>query len=186
MLIGTFLVLIPEVSRSADEFVVAGEYSWFPSGLFCFRSDTGTNTQIHLVNYDNGRIQELFTKSIGHTVMAPICLSNGVVTTSSDGFIRKLNLKGEFLFVAKPKGFDGASAFSGKVTDNCIFMTASVYMKPALLYYLYLVDISGTEPIVKAKFDIIQPVRITTTFEEIVVIGQKDTLRFRIPAGLSR
>ena len=152
LLSGAFLLLIPKISCCAAEFVVAGEDSWLRSGLFCFRSNTDTNTQIHLARYNNGRIEPLFAKAIGHTVQAPICLSNGVVATSSDGVIRKLDLKGEILFVAKPQGFDGASALSGKVTDNCIFMTETVYAKPGWRYYLYLVDVAGAEPVVKARF----------------------------------
>jgi hypothetical protein len=181
LLIGAFLVLIPCISCLGEELVVAGQDSWLPSGLFCFRSGTRTNTQIHLVQYHNGRMESLFSKDMGHTVSAPICLSNWVVATSPDGVIRKLNLKGEFVFAAKAKEFEGASALSGKATDNCIYMTATVYAKPGWLYYLYLVDISGSEPVVEAKFDIIQPLGITRTFEEIVVVGLKDTLRLRIP-----
>jgi hypothetical protein len=63
-------------------------------------------------------------------------------------------------------------------------MTATVYSKSGWLYYLYLVDISGAEPVVKSKFDIMQPIRIIPTFEDIVVIGLKDTLRLKIPESL--
>jgi len=98
-----------------------------------------------------------------------------------DGVVRRLNSQGDVLFVGKPKGFEGASAFSGRISDNCIFMTATVYAKAGWLYYLYLIEISGAEPVVKARYDIIQPIKIAVTFEDIVVIGQKDTLR--LPLG---
>ena len=179
--VGTFLIMFSKISCSAGEFVCADEDAWLPLGLFCFRSGVGTNCQIHLAKYNEGRIEPVFTRFIGQTVKAPICLTNGVIATSSDGIIHKLNFKGEFMFEAKPKGFDGASGLSGKVTENCIFMTATVYSATGWLYYLYFVDISGAVPVVKAKFDIRQPVRIIVTFEEVVMIGRKDTLRLKIP-----
>jgi hypothetical protein len=180
-----FLVLIRISSMSASEIIAIGKDSCRPSGLFCFRSTDGTNTQIHLERYCNATIQSLFHKAMDGPVMVPICLTNGVLAISSDGIIRKFNLKGDFLFAEKPNGFDGASAMSGRITDDYIFMTATVYEKTHWLYYLYIVDISGVKPIVKVKIKIIQPVVINVTYDEIVVVGREDTMRFPVPKSIN-
>jgi hypothetical protein len=42
-------------------------------------------------------------------------------------------------------------------------------------------DISGKEPIVKAKFDIVQPISVVPSFDEIIVIGTNEIVRLKIP-----
>ena len=100
-----------------------------------------------------------------------------------DGVIYKLDLRGEVVFVAKPKGFEGLSSTSGRLDDHRIFMTETVSNKEknGLLYHLYVVDISGTEPTLKTKFDIIPPLRITKTLDEIIVVGETNVLRLKDP-----
>jgi len=183
LLLATFLILAANIPCSADDFVAAGEYSWLANGLFCFRSGEGTNTQIHMERYKNGKIEELFTKTIGRMVVSPLCLTNGVVTMSHDGVIRRLDLKGEYVFVAKPKGFEGLAEQIGTLDDHRIFMVGSAFNEKtnASQYRLYLVNISGTEPIVKKKFDIIAPYRITLTLDEIIVVGETNVLRLKDP-----
>jgi hypothetical protein len=163
--------------------VFANEYSWLPNGLCCFRSGKGTNSQIHLERYEKGKVEELFAKNIGKTVQYPICLTNGVIAVDVDGVVGRLNLTGDYVFMAKPKGFEGLSATSGKLDDNHIFMTETVSNKEknGLLYHLYVVDISGTEPTLKTEFNIIPPLRITLTMKEIVVVGETNVLRLKIP-----
>ena len=183
LLPATFLILAANILCSADDFVAAGEYSWLTTGLFCFRSGEGTNTQIHMERYKNGKIEELFTKTIGRMVVSPICLTNGVVTMSHDGVIRRLDLKGEYVFAAKPKEFEGVSEEIGMLDDNHIFMTATVFNKEknGQLHHLYVVDISGTEPVLKKRFEIIAPQRITLTLDEIIVIGETNVQRLEVP-----
>src|SRR4051812_25658890 len=111
-LLVVFLILAVTIRSSASEVLSATEDSWLPLGLFCFRSGTDTNTQLHLVKYENGKIETVFTTPTSCTVKSPICLTNGVIAVSSDGIIRKLNLKGEFVFTARPKGFEGAAVAS--------------------------------------------------------------------------
>lgn len=177
----TFLILAGNIPCSADDFVAAGEYSWLANGLFCFRSGEGTNTQIHMERYKNGKIEELFTKTIGRMVVSPLCLTNGVVTMSHDGVIRRLDLKGEYVFVAKPKGFEGVAEQIGTLDDHRIFMVGFVSDVKTKIpqFRLYVVDISGTEPVLKKKFDIIEPDRITLTLDEIIVVGETNVLRLK-------
>jgi hypothetical protein len=188
MLLATFLILATKIPCLAADYVDATEDSWLRTGLFCFRSGIGTNTQIHLARYENGKFEELFTKVIGHSVKCPICFTNGVVVVSSDGVIRKLDLTGQFVFVSKPKGFEGLSGATGRLDDNRIFMTETTPYKQnngwLNRYRLYVVDISGAEPTLKEEFNIIPPLRITRTIEEIVVIGETNILRVKIPEGL--
>lgn len=177
------LALIARIPCLANDIAIAGRDSWSPPGLFCFRTITGTNQQIHLAQYKNGRIAELFARDIGCSVMFPICLSNGVVAVSSDGVVRKLDLNGNVTFATKPAGFKGASAMSGKLNETCIFMTEALYEthRKRWHYSILLVDVSKMVPAVKARFDTAQPFAIACTSDELVVIGRKDTLRFRIP-----
>ena len=112
--------------------------------------------------YKNGKVEELFAKTIGRMVVSPICFTNGVVTMSHDGVIRRLDLKGEYVFVAKPKGFEGVARQIGRLDDHHIFMVETIRdeQKNGWLYHLYVVDISGKEPVLKTRFDIIEPYRI--------------------------
>jgi len=112
-----------------------------------------------------------------------MCFRGGVVVVSAEGVIRKLDFNGNFAFVAKPAEFDGACLLVGKANDDCIFMTQIQYdvRDKHFRYQLVLVDVSGTAPAVKARFNTVQPMRIAKTSEEIIVIGETDTLRFKIP-----
>lgn len=184
--LAVFLMLVEKIPCAADEYFDSTEDSSIRTGLFSFRSGIGTNTQIHMERYEKGKIQELFTKTIGRPINNPICLTNGVIVVCLDGVICKLDLSGEFVFVAKPKGFEGLSLTSGRLDDGRIFMAESVpnKQKNGLLDRLYVVDISGTEPVLKTKFDIIPPLRITKTLDEIIVVGETNVLRLRIPKDL--
>lgn len=182
-LLAAFLILAAKMPCLAYDFPVVSENPWLWPGLFCFRTETGTNYQIHLFRYENGQFKTLFVKTIGHPVKPPICLTNGVVVVSVDGVIRRLDLKGEYVFVAKPKGFDGLAEDIGRLDDHHIFATGSVFdkKKNCLLYRFYVVDISGTEPILKKKFDIIEPCSITRTLHEIIVVGETNVQRLDVP-----
>ena len=183
VLLSGILTLAAQIDCSASGTAIWGRDSFGSSGLLCFRTFNETNTQIHLAQYVNGKFSELFVKNMDYPVMAPICLTNGVIVTSSDGVVRKLNLAGDFLFVAKPKGFDGVLGLCGIVSDTCIFMQETLQNTAGkgFNFRLWLVDVSGVEPIVTAKFNIIQPWRITRAVDEIIVVGPTNTLRFKIP-----
>ena len=47
--------------------------------------------------------------------------------------------------------------------------------------FLYVVDISGTEPVLITKFDIVPPLAVTKTLDEIIVVGETNVLRLKIP-----
>jgi len=164
------------------EIVVAGANSWQTSGLCSFRTGTGTNTAIHLAKYADGKFGILFTKEIRRPVHPPICLTNGVIVVSSDGEIRKLDLRGEFAFVDKPKGFTGAAGHSGKLSDNSIFLTETIRDKRGKdwLYELYVLDISGVGPSIKEKHRIPQPIAITKAGDEVVIVGTRHIKRIKL------
>jgi hypothetical protein len=185
LLLAIFLISAAKTSCSAADFAVVSEYSWLSTGLFCFRTGTGTNDQIHMVRYEiqNEKFERLFTKTIGHPVKPPICLTNGAIVVSVDGVIRRLDLKGDYVFVAKPKGFEGLAEQIGRLDDHHIFMVGRDFNEKtnAVQYRLYVVNISGTEPVLKKKFDIIAPYRITLTLDEIIVVGETNVLRLKDP-----
>jgi hypothetical protein len=184
LLLAAFLTLATSLPCLADEFADVNEYSWLRTGLFCFRTSVGTNDQIHLVKYEYGKFDELFTRTMERRVKAPICLTNGVIAVSVDGVIRRLDLKGEYVFVAKPKGFEGVATNIGRRDDNHIFMVETIRNKrnDGWLFRLDVVDISGKEPVFKTKFDIIQPYDgITLTMDGIIVIGETNVQRLEVP-----
>jgi hypothetical protein len=109
-LIAAFLLLIYLTQPSSAETVFAGRDCWGPAGLFSFRTILGTNNQIHLARYSNGTIESIFSKPFGHLVMNPISVSNGVIVTTRDGTVAKLDTKGKFVFLTKLKGFDGLAS----------------------------------------------------------------------------
>jgi hypothetical protein len=178
-----FLVLVTRMPCLGDDFADVSEDSWLRTGLFCFRTCPGTNNQIHMVRYENGKFEKLFTKAIGHPVKPPICLTNGVIVVSVDGVIRRLDLKGEYVFVAKPKGFEGLAGHIGRLDDHNIFVVGSAFDKKinAHRHRLYVVNISSTEPVIKMKFDIIAPYQIALTLDECIVVGETNVLRLKIP-----
>jgi len=49
------------------------------------------------------------------------------------------------------------------------------------VHSLLVVNISGTKPVLETNFDIIQPLRITHTLDEIIVVGETNVLRLKIP-----
>jgi hypothetical protein len=116
--------------------------------------------------------------------MNPICVSNGVIVTTVEGTVVKLDMKGEFLFHTKLKGFEGALVKSGRIGNNSIFVTSAVYGKSGFHFCIYLVDISGMDPVVKEKCEIIQPIAVVPTFDEVIVVGTNDTIRLKMPDGL--
>jgi hypothetical protein len=179
----TFLSLAAKMPCLADGFADVTEDSWLRTGLFCFRTGNGTNDQIHLARYENGKFDELFIKAIGRPVKPPICLTNGVIVVSVDGVIRRLNLKGEYIFEAKPKGFEGLAGHIGSRDDHHIFMVGSVFDEKANIFKhrLYVVDISGSEPVLKTTFDIIEPYQIALTLDEIIVVGETNVQRLAAP-----
>jgi hypothetical protein len=79
---------------------------------------------------------------------------------------------------------EGALQLSGRISYNSIFVTSAVYGKPSFHFYIYLVDISGMDPVIKSTFEIIQPITVIPTFEEVIVVGIKDTAKFKMPEGL--
>jgi len=183
LLLAAFLTLATSIPCLADDSADANEYSWLRTGFFCFRTSVGTNNQVHLVKYEHGKFDELFTRTMKGRVYAPICLTNGVIAVNVYGVICRLDLKGEYVFEAKPKGFEGLVRESGRLDDNHIFMVETVRNKQNndWLYYLDMVDISGKEPVLKTKFDIIPPVGITQTMDEIIVIGETNVQRLDVP-----
>jgi len=183
LLLAAFLILAVNIPCLADNFADVNEYSWLRTGLFCFRTSVGTNDQIHLVRYEHGKFDELFTRTMEGRVKAPICLTNGVIAVDVYGVIRRLDLKGEYVFVAKPKGFEDLAEGIGRRDDHHIFMVGSVFNKKANAYQhrLYVVNIAGAEPVVKTKFDIIEPYGITLTLDEIIVIGETNVQRLAVP-----
>src|SRR5258708_630806 len=46
--------LASNTSLWAEETIGAGQAACYPGGLFCFKSVSETNTQVHLVKYDHG------------------------------------------------------------------------------------------------------------------------------------
>jgi hypothetical protein len=171
----------------AQDFQTSGENSWRPNGLFCFKSGKSENTQIHLVRYKDGKLETVFTIDTSETIQSPICLAENVIAVSSDGVIHKLDLNGKFVFRTKPIGFKGVSGHSGWISDKQIFMTEALWndQEKKWMYYLYIVDILGKEPVVLSKFETIQPYKITRTSDEIVIVGQKDVQRLKLPSGLN-
>jgi hypothetical protein len=170
--------------RLSAETVFAGRDCWGPPGLFSFRTFDGTNTQIHLAKYNNGTIKSVFSKSFGYSTMNPICVSNGVIVTTVEGTVAKLDMKGEFLFRTKLKGFQGTWLKSGRIGNNSIFVTSAMYGKSSFNFYIYLVDVSGMGPVIKGKFEILQPIAVIPTFDEVIVVGTKETTRLKMPKGL--
>jgi len=184
--LAVFVMLLAKTHSVADEYFEyfsSTEDSSIGTGLFSFRSGIETNTQIHLERYANGKIQELFVKTIGKPLQNPVCLTNGVVVVCKDGVIYKLDLRGNCVFVAKPKGFEGLSITGGRLDENRIFMTEDVPNKQEnrWVHSLLVVNISGTKPVLETNFDIIQPLRITHTLDEIIVVGETNVLRLKIP-----
>jgi hypothetical protein len=179
------LALVAKIPCLGDEFFDATEDSSLRASLFSFRSGKGTNTQIHLQRYEQGKSQELFAKTIGRPIHNPICLTNGVIAVCPDGVIYKLDLRGEFVFVAKPKGFEGFSSTSKRLDDGRIFMTESVpdQQKNGFRERLYVVDISGTEPVLKTKYDITPPLGTARTTEEVNRAGETNVSKLKIPEG---
>ncbi len=188
------LFLVFRTPCPAADFMDAVDGSWLRTGLFSLRTitvtnNTATNYQIHLFRYADGKFEKLFTKAIGHAVKPPICLTNGVIVVSVDGVIRRLDLKGEYVFAAKPKGFDGLAREIGRLDDfHHIFMVGGVFNEKIndVQYRLYMVDVSGTEPVVTTKFDIVRPYGITLGWDprlgnDIVVVGETNVLRLKIP-----
>jgi len=183
-LLTIFLILTTNVLCAADEFADVNEYSWLRTGLFCFRTSVGTNDQIHLVKYEHGKFDELFARTMEGRVKAPICLTNGVIAVNVYGVICRLDLKGEYLFVAKPRGFEGVATHIGRRDDNHIFMVETIRNKEnnGWLFHLDVVDISGKEPVLKTTFDIIEPYDgVKLTFDEIIVIGETNVQRLDVP-----
>ena len=183
LFLAVLLTLVAKTPCLADDFTDVTEGSWLRTGLFCFRTSVGTNDQIHLVRYGNGKFEELFTRAMGRRAKPPICLTNGVAVVSVDGVIRRLDLKGEYVFTEKPKEFEGVAEDIGRLDDHRIFVTGSVFDKTEnrWLHRLYLVNISGSRPVLTEKFDIIQPCTIAQTLDEIIVVGETNVQRLEIP-----
>jgi hypothetical protein len=175
-----------EVPRSTEELIGAGEDACYPGGLFCFKSFSGTNTQVHLVRCSPGRIEPLFVKPVPGPVKAPICLANGVVAVSADGVVRRFDLSGNSVFSAKPEGFEGVARDSGRVDFDRIFITqVTTNSRNRFLYHLLVVDVAGAQPVVRAKMEIIHPFRVVVAGWDFVIIGGTNTQRLRIPEGLN-
>lgn len=183
VVLSSLLILMVRLPCLAEGQAIWGRDSWNQAGLFCFRTFTATNRQIHLAKYSNGIFVELFVKNMENPIQSPICLRNVVIAVNSGGVIAALDFNGNSVFAAKPEGFAGASGWSGKVSDTCIFMSETIANKQEnkFDYFLYFVDVSGEKPLVKAKFIVIQPWAITQTDSEVVVVGSDDVLRLRIP-----
>jgi hypothetical protein len=179
-----YVAVIPCIFAQA---IIGSTDSWGPDGFFCFKSYIETNNEtfveIHLMRFTDGKVKQVFSEQVTPPGYSPICLSSGVIDVTADGVIRKFNLNGENVFEVKPKGFQGASAMSGKIGNRCIFLTETFYDNRSknLLYHLYLVDVSGIEPIVRNIFNIFQPLKIVRTSDEIIIIGRNDESRLKIP-----
>lgn len=180
-------IAVSIASSRASDIIVGGEDSWAPPNFLCFRTGTGHSTSIHMYTYANGNMKSLFTTNIGHATEPPICINDAVIVVSANGNIVKFSRNGSLIFAEKPKGFQGACGLSGKAGDSAIFMTATLYNdhKHAFDYFLCIVDISGKRPIMRDRFDIVQPVRVVRALDDIIVIGRKNTQRFKIPATRS-
>ena len=116
--------------------------------------------------------------------LTPALSPNGVIAVNVYGVIRRLDLEGEYVFVAKPKGFEGVATDIGRRDDNHIFMVETIRNKQnnGWLFHLNVVDISGKEPVLKTKFDIIEPYDgVTLTLDEIIVIGETNVQRLEVP-----
>jgi hypothetical protein len=181
------MILVPTPSSSANEFIGAGEAACY-GGLFCLKSISETNRQIHLFRYDQGKIEHLFAKSVSRAVHFPICLTNGVVAVSSDGVVRKFDLNGDLVFSAKPAGFEGLARDSGRIDFDHIFITevTTNAQNNSSLYQLLVVDVTGSLPIVKSKSGIIQPFRVVVTGEDLVILGLTNTQRLKVRQDMAR
>jgi hypothetical protein len=187
MLLLLNLAVFTENSSEAQFITRFGEGSWHRSGLFCFASDTGKKTRVQLIKIDGGAVRVLFSAGASNTVVfSPVCLSNGVVFVDVDGYITKLDLAGERLFKTRPSAFEGAIRASDRVNANCIFVTETVSntRRKGLRYQLHLIDVSGSLPAPKGKFEIVAPIRVVRTSTELVVIGEKITQRIKIPKDI--
>ena len=127
----------------------------------------------------------MFSVSLGYSAMNPVCVSNGVIFTTVDGTVAKLNMKGEFVFRAKLEAFQGALLKCGRIGNNSIFVTSALYVRSGFHFYIYLVDISGMDPLVKEKVEIVKPIAVIPTSDAVIVVGSNETTRLRIPEGLA-
>jgi hypothetical protein len=153
-----------------------GEGSWDREGYFAFCSGRGENMRIHLAKLESNELRTVFATNVSSTVLfSPSCLTSGVVVVDVTGVITKFDLTGKFIFGTRLAAMEGTPSWSGKLDDRHIFVTETVWRthEKTWQYRLYVVDVSGKEPFLTSKFDIIQPERVTRTRTQIVVIGEK-------------
>ncbi len=161
----------------------AGADASHPSGLFCYVTGSDGNTQIHLAQFDQGNAEVKFTRTLPTSVKPPICLKQSVVAVNAEGEIYKLDLKGELVIAAKPAGFSGTARQVGKLTDTLIFVVETLWDSKSngWLHHIYIIDVEGSQPVVKSKERIIEPFLITRTHDEIIVVGNEDVQRLKMP-----
>ena len=188
LLMGLYWIVFSLTQASAaDKFFSHSDSECGPAGLFCLHFHTETNNHVCLFKVENGKIKSLFTNQIQGGIQPPMCFSNSVIVVKASGVIRKFALSGNLLFEKVPVGFKGACWGSGRLGLTHIFMTETIISDATVppKYRLHLVDVSGSVPTIEKSFDIVQPVFVSCTLDEIVVSSEADTVRIKLPAGLS-
>jgi hypothetical protein len=170
------------MSSTESKVILAGADSWQSNGLVCYRTGSSTNTFVHLIRLTDGNVEKVFSKPTSRTVKPPICLSTCVVLIDSSGTITKLDLNGKTVFEGNVSGIEGAVAQTGRLDDKEIYLVEVLRdnKNTRWVHSLTILDLSAIEPVVRERHDIIQPHKVTTTSEEVIVIGHKDVQRIKI------
>ena len=185
--------LMASIAQTSDlsSGVSAGRDAWHSSGLFAFRTGSDSDT-IQLVRLSEDKLERLFATNMQETVKLPVCLADCVIVANTEGVVSKFNLQGALLFSAKPVGFDGLCSASRKFNSRHILLT-EVKCAPGrkkCRYYLHIIDISGTEPVIAANFRIKEFGRLVVVQDTVLILNvdSRDKLsmeKIRVPKRIA-
>lgn len=181
----TCIFLILAVQALLGDSFKLGESSWSgsPHGLVAFVRGFDGGQELHLIRLGATEPKTLFIKPVP-PVKPPICFTNAVVVVEADGTITKFNLTGTQIFSAKPAGFTGACALSGRISEESIFLTETFVPTggKGLSYRLNFVDVSGAKPVTKATSPIPQPRKVVLTPDgDVLIASQSKVVRVPVP-----
>lgn len=156
------------------------------SGILAYQVKEGGINRLYVLKCagTNG-CKFLFSKDIAG-IQPPICGTNFIITVGASGVVTKFDLRGTSIFTSQLDDFLGASKMSCKWDDTTVIITETRFDKMAkrLLHSVLWVDVKGEKPIVIARTNTIQQVKLQRVFNELVVIGPKDIQRFRAPTNV--
>jgi hypothetical protein len=177
------LVLLSTQPDSLAESFSANAGGASSGDLLCYREIGADGDKAVLIRLDESGPTRLCVIAIPAGSHDPLCLSNGLILTTTDGRILRYDQSGKLLFSTELEGFSGASKFSSRLSESIVVVeqTWSNPMSKVLLHELIFVDVSTSFAKVKGRVSTGQVFRVIRCGPNVFACGVDQAKRLNLP-----